>query len=133
VLLGAEDNILLKNVEEQAAFFGMPPVPVPKDYGFVQEGDVVEVGDLKLRIIETPGHSPGGLSIYVAEEGVVFTGDTLFWGSVGRTDLKGSDYGALIDSLKTKLGKLPDETKVYPGHADETSIGFEKEQNPFFE
>ena len=111
----------------------VPGVPVPTTPGVVREGDVLEVGELQLRILATPGHSPGGISIYLKEEGVVFTGDTLFWGEAGRTDLPGSDREMLIHSLKNKLGRLPDETKVYPGHFDETEIGFEKEQNPFFE
>lgn len=133
VLLGEKDAFLLKDIAAQAAFFNMPPVPAPQQVGFVKEGDVLSVGRLKLRIIETPGHSPGGLSIYLAEEGVVFTGDTLFWGAIGRTDLPGADQRLILESLKKKLGALPDATQVYPGHFDETSIGFEKEQNPFFE
>ena len=133
VLLGEKDAVVLTSIDQQASFFGMPPVPPPIAHRFVKEGDLVEVGELQLRIIETPGHSPGGISIYLEEEQVVFTGDTLFWGSIGRTDLPGSDHGAIIDSLKRKLGALPDGTRVYPGHADETTIGFEKEQNPFFE
>ena len=133
ILLSEKDETLLKNIDTQASLFDMPTVPRPAEHGFVKEGDVLKVDGLRLRIIETPGHSPGGISIYIEEEGVVFTGDTLFWGAVGRTDLPGSDHDALIESLKEKLGALPDETKVYPGHFDDTSIGFEKEQNPFFE
>jgi glyoxylase-like metal-dependent hydrolase (beta-lactamase superfamily II) len=133
VLLGRRDEMVLKNVDRQAAMFQMPTVPVPARCGFLDEGNVIEVGDLKLAVIETPGHSPGGISLYMEREGVVFTGDTLFWGSIGRTDLPGSDHGAILRSLKEKLGPLPDDTTVYPGHEAETSIGLEKEQNPFFE
>ncbi len=133
VLFSEKDREFVENASEHAALFGMTASPAPRDCRYVREGDVIEVGDIPLRIIETPGHSPGGISIYAESAGAVFTGDTLFWGSIGRTDLPGSDHGALIDSLKRKLGSLPDGTKVYPGHFDDTSIGFEKEQNPFFE
>lgn len=133
VLLGRGDSITLDHIDDQAALFGMPPVPAPKETRFLDEGDIVTVGGLRLRVISTPGHSPGGISLYLEEEGVVFTGDTLFWGSVGRTDLPGCDHDAILDSLKGKLGALPDGTRVLPGHYDETTIGFEKEQNPFFE
>jgi glyoxylase-like metal-dependent hydrolase (beta-lactamase superfamily II) len=133
ILLGRGDEAVLKSTDQQAAFFGMPPVPRQERYGFLDEGDEVVMGDLRLRVIETPGHSPGGVSFYVENEGVVFTGDTLFWGSIGRTDLPASDHSAILASLKVKLGVLPDDTKVYPGHEAPTSIGLEKEQNPFFE
>jgi hydroxyacylglutathione hydrolase len=133
VLVHEKDAALLMNTEAQAALFGMHAAPAPKPDGFVKEGDVVKVGDLRLKVIETPGHTPGGISIYIASEKVVFTGDTLFWGSIGRTDLPAGNYKTIIHSLKVKLGALPDDTKVYPGHGDDTSIGFEKEQNPFFE
>ena len=99
----------------------------------LKDGDTVEFGELRMKVISTPGHSPGGISLYMEEEAAVFTGDTLFWGSIGRTDLPGSDHDAITNSLKEKLAKLPDETKVYPGHFDDTSIGYEKEQNPFLE
>jgi len=133
VLVHEADGFLLKNMEAQAALFAMSAPPAPKVDGCIKEGDTIKVGELTMRIIETPGHSQGGVSIYMPAEGVVFTGDTLFWGSIGRTDLPGGDYKAIISSLKDKLGSLPDETVVYPGHGDDTTIGFEKEQNPFFE
>lgn len=133
VLVGRRDEAVLAHVDQQAAMFGMPAPQVPARATFLDEGDVVEVGDIRLKVIDTPGHSPGGISLYVESEGVVFTGDTLFWGSIGRTDLPGSDHGAILHSLKEKLGALPDDTKVYPGHEAATSIGLEKRQNPFFE
>lgn len=133
VLLGRRDEAVLAHVDQQAAMFQMPSPPVPANLRFLDEGGIVEIGDVKMKVIETPGHSPGGISLYVEEEGVVFTGDTLFWGSIGRTDLPASDHGAILHSLKEKLGALPDETKVYPGHEAATSIGLEKRQNPFFE
>ena len=133
VVVGAGEEMLLRHLAEQAAHFRMPPVEHPGKVRTVAGGDVVTVGTLRFEVIATPGHSPGGISLYLREEGVVFSGDTLFWGSVGRTDLPGSDHAALLRSLKSALGALPDETRVLPGHEEETTIGLEKEQNPFLE
>jgi glyoxylase-like metal-dependent hydrolase (beta-lactamase superfamily II) len=133
VVVGAGDEVLLDHLAEQVAHFGMPPVDYPGPLHTVRGGDVIPVGTLRLEVITTPGHSPGGISLYERAAGVVFSGDTLFWGSVGRTDLPGCDHAALLRSLKSALGALPDETRVLPGHEEETTIGLEKEQNPFFE
>lgn len=97
----------------------------------LKDGDELTVGGLTLRIIETPGHTPGGISIYIEEEGIVFSGDTLFRMSIGRTDLPGGDPEQLLNSIREKLFVLPDETKVYPGHMAATDIGIEKRGNPF--
>ena len=133
VVVGAGGEGLLGHLAEQAAHFRMPPVEHPGQVRTVSGGDTLQVGTLRFEVIATPGHSPGGISLYLPEAGVVFSGDTLFWGSVGRTDLPGSDHAALLRSLKSALGALPDGTRVLPGHAEETTIGLEKEQNPFFE
>ena len=97
---------------------------------YVDEGDTLMVGGMELKIIWTPGHTPGGISILVGN--VVFCGDTLFQGSIGRTDFRGGSYKQLIDSVKTKLFTLPDNTYVLPGHMGQTTIGHEKQYNPFF-
>ena len=133
VMIHGRDASLLMNTEAQGALFGMHVAPPPHVDGQLNEGDLIKVGELTLKVIETPGHTPGGVSFYIKEKNVVFTGDTLFWGSIGRTDLPGGDYKTIIHSLKQKLGGLPDETRVYPGHGDDTTIGLEKQQNPFFE
>jgi len=133
VLVNEKDAALLKNAAAQAAFFGMKANAAPKPDGFLKEGNIVKVGELEFKVIETPGHSQGCISLYMKKQRMVFTGDTLFWGSIGRTDLPGGDYKTIIHSLKVKLGALPDDTKVYPGHGDDTTIGFEKQQNPYFE
>ena len=101
----------------------------PKPDRLLNDGDVIEIGDLKLQVLYTPGHTPGGISLL--GEGVVFSGDTLFNFGIGRTDLAGGDYGKLMDSIITKLMVLPDTTVVYPGHGPETTIGAEKKWNPF--
>ena len=102
-----------------------PPTP---DY-HPEDGDVVEVEGVKLTVIHTPGHTPGSLSYYT--EGMLFSGDTLFAGSIGRTDLPGGDYEQEMASIIDKLLILPDETRVLPGHMQETRIDAERQMNPF--
>jgi glyoxylase-like metal-dependent hydrolase (beta-lactamase superfamily II) len=104
------------------------PDPPPPDYE-PEDGDVVEVEGVKLTVIHTPGHTPGSLSYYT--EGMLFSGDTLFAGSIGRTDLPGGDYEQEMASIIDKLLVLPDETIVKPGHMQETRIDAEKQNNPF--
>ena len=101
----------------------------PNPDTFLKDGDVIEIGDLQFKVLHTPGHTPGGISLL--GDGVVFSGDTLFNFGIGRSDLAGGDYGQLMDSIMTKLMVLPDSTIVYPGHGPETTIGAEKKGNPF--
>jgi hydroxyacylglutathione hydrolase len=103
--------------------------PSPKPDRLLSEGDSFDLGGSELRVVHTPGHTPG--SICLATEGMVFSGDTLFAGGVGRTDLGGGDWGALMNSLSEKLMRLPDDTLVVPGHGPETTIGEERRRNPF--
>lgn len=95
----------------------------------LKDGDVIELGDLKLEIIHTPGHTPGGISIKVGN--ILLTGDTLFCRSIGRTDFIGGSFDEIIDSIKNKLLKFSDDTLVYPGHNSPTTIGTERNFNPF--
>ncbi len=97
----------------------------------LQDGDMVEEAGIKLKVLHTPGHTPGGICLYAESEGLVFAGDTLFADSVGRTDFPGGDMDQLIDGIRTKLFTLPDQTVVYPGHGMRTTIGREKRANPF--
>ncbi len=101
----------------------------PDPDAFVVDGDELEVAGLKLKAIATPGHTPGSVSYYT--EGMLFSGDTLFRGSIGRTDLPGGSFEQEMDSICDRLLTLPDDTVVLPGHMDETSIAFEKKHNPF--
>jgi hydroxyacylglutathione hydrolase len=102
----------------------------PRDIRPVADGEEVEYGGLLCRVIATPGHSPGGVCYCFPDEGILFSGDTLFRGSVGRTDLPGGSARALSESL-ARLARLPDETTVYPGHGPSTTIGIEKRTNYF--
>ncbi|MDR2356288.1 MAG: MBL fold metallo-hydrolase [Clostridiales Family XIII bacterium] len=110
------------------AIAGRPISLVPQV--LLKDGDALTAGKLTLRILATPGHSPGG--ICVLAEDALFCGDTLFAGSIGRTDLFGGSTETLLASISRKLFTLPDETRVYPGHMGESTIGFEKKNNPFF-
>ncbi len=96
---------------------------------YVTDGETMKVGELELKFLHTPGHTPGGMCILA--ENVLFSGDTLFEQSIGRTDFPGSSYQAIVKSIREKLFVLPDDTKVLPGHMGSTTIGFEKESNPF--
>ncbi len=96
---------------------------------YVEDGDTLKVGNMEMTFLSTPGHTPGGMCILLGN--CVFSGDTLFAQSIGRTDFPGGDYQALIRSVKEKLYPLPDDTQVFPGHMGTTTIGFEKEHNPF--
>jgi glyoxylase-like metal-dependent hydrolase (beta-lactamase superfamily II) len=97
----------------------------------IKEGQVIRIGDEELRVLFTPGHSPGSVSFYSEANGFVIAGDVLFNGSIGRTDLPGGDYKTLFQSIQTQLFVLPDDTKVYSGHGPVTTVGFEKMNNPF--
>lgn len=99
---------------------------------WVQEGDQVPVGALRLQVLETPGHTPGHVCYYLPEADIIFVGDTLFAGSIGRTDFPGGSYEQLIRSVRDKIFPLRGNTKVYPGHGPETTVGHEKRTNPFF-
>lgn len=108
-----------------------PNSPLPKTY--LKGGDVIKFGNEQaLEALFTPGHSPGHLSFYHETSKIVIAGDALFQGSIGRTDLPGGDFDTLIQSIKEKLFVLDNDVKVYPGHGPYTTIGFEKDQNPFF-
>ncbi|MCX5666254.1 MAG: MBL fold metallo-hydrolase [Candidatus Omnitrophica bacterium] len=108
--------------------FGLS-IKTPKASKLLEDGDKVYLNDLEFEILHTPGHTPGGISIKL--DGVVFTGDTLFAGTVGRTDLPDGDEKVLLGSIRSKLLTLDDDTVVYPGHGQESTIGTEKESNPF--
>ena len=129
ILLHEEDNELLQNPSKNLAFFIGIFSDSPKASGFLKENDCVEAKGLKMSVIHTPGHTPGGISL-VADE-VVFTGDTLFLESVGRSDFPYSSEEKLLNSIRDKLMKLDDKTVVLPGHGAATTIGHERKYNMF--
>ena len=97
----------------------------------LHDGDVLSVGDIRVEVLHTPGHSPGGISLWLPDEQIVFSGDALFREGIGRTDFPGSSSDQLLRSIREKLFALPDETVVYPGHGPSTTVGYEKSHNPW--
>lgn len=124
---------MLRDSGMSAAMFGLKIPPVPAPDRFINEGDIIEVGKLQLRVLYTPGHAPGHVSFYLPEYQVLFSGDVLFEQSIGRTDLPGGDYDTLIRVIREKLLILPDETHVLSGHGNPTTIGDERIHNPFLQ
>lgn len=130
VSLHKGDIFLYEQLPTQASFFGIAANDIINIDTILEDGMEIGAGDLKCRVIHTPGHTPGSVSFYFPS-GIVFTGDTLFRWSIGRTDLWGSSHEELMSSIKEKLFKLDEKTKVYPGHGPATTIGAEKRDNPF--
>ncbi len=124
----ADDAQSLRDGRPAIAMFGVV-YPVSPPDRLLEDGDSVDVGELHFTVLHTPGHSPGGICL--AGEGVVFSGDTLFNYGIGRYDFPGSSGTQLMDSIRTKLMTLPDDTAVYPGHGPDTTIGTERRGNPF--
>ena len=131
VYMHAGDKMLSDRLDLQAAWLG---VDTPEDPGIdtpAREGDRLRLGATEMQVLHTPGHTPGSLCLFLPEEHKLIAGDTLFQGSVGRTDLPGGSTAALLQSIRAKLLVLPEETVVTPGHGRETTIGREKRDNPF--
>lgn len=114
-----------------ATMYGLPCEESPLPEKYLNEGDIVKFGKTELEMIFTPGHSPGSITFYSRENNFIICGDVLFYGSIGRTDLPGGNYETLISAIKNKLLTLGDDVKVYNGHGPATTIGFERENNPF--
>lgn len=132
IRIHVEDRPLYDALSEQAAFFGLSlEPPLPADSGFV-DGETITVGRFRLEAITTPGHTPGSTSFRLeGEPPILFSGDTLFRRSIGRTDLRGGDTDAIVSSIRRKLYVLPPETRVVCGHGPDTTIGEERRENPF--
>ena len=133
VLLHEADQILLDNLELQATMFGLTVPAPPTVDQYICERDSINWGKYTLSVIETPGHSPGGICLNLEGEAILFAGDTLFQDSIGRTDLWGGDHEQLLDAIRDKLWQLDDDTIVCPGHGPRTTIGREKRENPFLQ
>lgn len=133
ILMNQKDEALLKMLDTQAAWIGMkPPGSVEVDQA-VGSGSVLQIGNISSSVMHTPGHTEGSICLYFPQQKRLVAGDTLFAGSIGRTDLPGGSYEKIIRSLHNEVLKLPDETKVVPGHGPLTTIGEERETNPFLQ
>jgi glyoxylase-like metal-dependent hydrolase (beta-lactamase superfamily II) len=129
ILIHSSDAHMLTSLSSAAAAWGMAADDSPPPDQTIEEGDTISFGKITLKVLHTPGHTPGGVSFH--SDGKVFVGDTLFAGSIGRTDFPGGDFDTLISGIKKKLFPLGDDVVVYCGHGPETTIGREKRSNPF--
>ncbi len=128
-MIHADEAPILDTAQASGAMWGMHVTqPAPADH-LLKDEDEVKAGGIVLKVLHTPGHTPGGICLLY--EKAVFVGDTLFQGSIGRSDFPGGDYATLMRSIRDKLLPLPDDTMVYPGHGASTTIGQEKQLNPF--
>jgi hydroxyacylglutathione hydrolase len=131
VLMHTEAEPMLEQLPTQAMMMGLRFGKVPTVDHYIEDEEILEVGGLKLRSLYTPGHAPGHLAFYIEGEELLLSGDALFAGSVGRTDLFGGSMEVLMRSINERLLTLPDQTRVYPGHGPQTTIGTERAHNPF--
>ena len=126
-LICKDDLVISDNINEFTRLFNWPDSIPPVYEKYIKDGDIIPVGNMNIKVIHTPGHTEGGVC-YLIEDNL-FSGDTLFRGSVGRTDLFGGNFSKLSDSIKNKLFKLDNDIKVFPGHGPMTTIGYEKKYN----
>jgi len=132
VLLHADDRAMYENLPAQGRIFGFAAERPPEVSRWLAGGETIAIGTLSARVIHTPGHTPGSVGYYFATPApLLLSGDTLFAESVGRTDLRGGSFEDLVVSIREKLYPLPGDTRVIPGHGPETTIGHEREHNPF--
>jgi len=126
------DNHNHASATSHALMFGLDMEEPPKPAGYLADGEVVTAAGVSLEVIAVPGHSPGGIAFYSEKDSVIFTGDALFAGSIGRSDLHGGDHEQLMTNIRSRLFTLPPDTVAYPGHGPETTIREEMKSNPFF-
>ena len=137
ILIHSADAPMLNQLSSSAAAWGMRAENSPAADRLLEDGDTITFGTHTMSVLHTPGHTPGGICLYMeyvndgSPHKAVFVGDTLFAGSIGRTDFPGGNFETLINSIRTKLFSLDEDVKVYPGHMGNTSIGIEKQSNPF--
>jgi len=133
VYIYKDDVPMLIDAALNLSRFLQAPFTVKAEVKALEDGQEITLDSLRLKVLHTPGHTPGGISLLLLQPGgkIVFTGDTLFYSSVGRTDFPGASNKTLINSIKTRLFNLSDDTVVYPGHGPRTTIGQEKKNNPF--
>jgi glyoxylase-like metal-dependent hydrolase (beta-lactamase superfamily II) len=136
ILIHKDDAPALAQSGMLSRLIGLFLEPSPPPDKLLRDGDEIKVGKITLKVVHTPGHSKGSICLWCKGQGdeapLIFSGDTVFQDSVGRTDLPGGSYEALMNSIKTKVIKLPDRTRILPGHGPETTVGREKKYNPFF-
>jgi len=130
ILMHHDDVFLFENISAQAALFGLPNPGDPTPDRYLIDGDKIYLGEIQIRVLHTPGHSPGSLTFQIEKNLIV--GDLIFYGSIGRTDLPGGNYETLIQSVQQIIFTFSDDTNILPGHGPVTTVGTEKKFNPFF-
>jgi len=131
LLIHPAEAEMLTHLAAQGRLFGMPVEDSPPADRTIDEGDLLSVGSLTLKVHHTPGHSPGSISLVIEGEDRILVGDLVFAGSIGRTDLPGGSFEVLLESVRNKIFIYPDRARLYPGHGPETSVGRERSTNPF--
>ena len=129
ILMHEADIGWVNNVNTYLPMVGLPEMEIPKIDKFINDGDIIKLGELEIKVIHTPGHTQGGVCFYV--DGNLFSGDTIFRESVGRCDLEGGDFDQIVESIEAKIFTLPPETIIYPGHGRKTTVEWEKTHNRF--
>ncbi len=129
VLMHSADSEWVNEVNTYLPMIGMPSMEIPKIDEYINDDDVIKLGNLEIKVIHTPGHTQGGVCFYV--DGNLFSGDTIFRESVGRCDLPGGNFDQIVQSIENKIFTLPDETVIYPGHGKTTTVAWEKEHNTY--
>ena len=129
VFMNKNDLKLLNQVNNYLPMFGMSEISIPNIDRFVEDGDIIKLGNTNIQVLHTPGHTQG--SVCYLAEGKLFSGDTIFREAVGRCDLEGGDFNQIVESIESKIYTLPDDTEIYPGHGKPTNVGWEKIHNRF--
>lgn len=129
VLMHKNDQGWVNSVNRYMPMMGMPEMTIPKIDKYIEDNEIIKLGNSEIKVIHTPGHTQGGVCFYV--DGKLFSGDTIFREAVGRCDLEGGDFDQIVESIESKIFTLPPETVIYPGHGRMTSVEWEKEHNRF--
>ncbi len=129
VLLHSADKEWIEQVNTYLPMIGMPTMEIPKIDEYINDGDIIKLGDLEIKVIHTPGHTQGGVCFYV--NNCLFSGDTIFKESIGRCDLPGGNFNQIVQSIEQKIFILPDNTTIYPGHGKSTTVAWEKSHNSY--
>lgn len=129
VYLHTDDKEILEGTNDFMSMVGLEPIEIPKIDVYLKEGDKIKLGDETIDVIHLPGHTPGGVGYII--DNMIFSGDTIFLNSIGRTDLPGGDFETLVSSIKNKIFKMDDKTIIYTGHGSDTSVEYEKKYNSF--
>lgn len=129
VLMHKNDSEWVNEVNTYLPMIGMPTMDIPKIHEFIEDNDIIKLGEKEIKVIHTPGHTQGGVCFYI--ENHLFSGDTIFKESIGRCDLPGGDFNQIVDSIETRIFTLPEETIIHPGHGKETSVKWEITHNQF--